>query len=274
MVAPEFRRGAHPTWFKMDRILYGWLDPWRADEVWRRLIQADPDLHGIKRSKVIAEVMGYALATSYKYRRAFEALGLAEITPGIQDIAPAIFHIKDPHPNAFADAYHDLCGMDLDLYVSSRGHDTRAYDPSVARSARSGRPAMVVLTRWSGDVVTGSLVDQNQEGDTTLNVLREVEHDTFNLVSPPTVAAHSVVLVKRLQSQAPSPDERSEEETSKPRLLSQKPLTAPDLANHWGVSPKTAYRRIGKAIEDGTLVKVGRGRYLSVDDCWVSSGGR
>lgn len=248
-MGPTYRRGFHPADYRhYNRFTFHQVDPWGGDEVWRRLVEADSDGRGIEGTEAIAAVMGVARATSYKYRRLFDALGLADVIPGVRGELHSALHVLDNDPDAFARVHHEVAGVDLDLYVVSRGHNTPAYVGSLARSARSARPAVVWLTRAGDEMVIVS-----EEGDTTLNHYRS-RTSTFNVVSPAPIAA--VVLVTRANTH-PLSTERSE--AASERLLGSQdpPLTVPGLMAAWGCSRKTAYRR----IERGDAVRVGRGRY-------------
>lgn len=75
------------------------------------------------------------------------------------------------------------------------------------------------------------------------------------------------LLVLVATSDACSYSERSEESLNSRHIRCSGTFTAPSYAEALGVSRKTAYHYLDRLMDDGTVVKVRRGRYLFVCAC-------
>lgn len=258
-VKAAYRKGFNPNWFgEYDRFRYSYVNPWKADEVWRRLVKADPDMRGIEGADLIADVMGVAKGTSYRHRRMLEALDLVHIRPGVREQYPSVLTVLTTDVDAFAVLHGAVCGEDLDLYVASREHDTPAYVREVARCARGSAPPVSWLSRNGHQMVLPVL------RETTSNVVRTSTRDSFAVVSPTPL--HAVVLVERNSTHS-LPTERSEGPTKRVPVSHIDPLTMADLMQRWDITSRaTAYRHRDRKIREGTLRRVGRGLYEEILD--------
>lgn len=261
-IQPRFRRGtAHLS----PRIRYKRIDTSRADASWRLL--CEQPLSVIIRSRDIARAMGVGVRTSSLYRRAFDALGLAEDVPGfwVDDrLEPPIFDgnlLDEEVSNSGGYAgYTDFASLNIPAELHLRRREPEAFIRAVGQSDAYVLTRRLEHNNYIDRAATAkSLADRFFSLDAPNTYIEEETIVSSVRIIPVGGGFPALVLVG-------NPNSRGEGERSEPpSCCFSGEKTVPELIRCTGLSQASVYRRLQDMVARGAAQKVGKGRWSFLD---------